>query len=147
MSDTRGYGPAQGGYRAIPEPGVPASTEAWALIEAARRISEASRSPETVEELREALRINWRLWTLFQAQLSLEESGVPDAMRSNMLNLCNFVDKRTVQTLAAPTAEQVKVLIDINRNIASGLMASVEKGAESAAATAPDAGGLAIQSA
>ena len=140
-----GYGPATpGGYSAIPNPGIPANSEAWALVEAARRMSEAARSPDTVEDLREALRLNWRLWTLFQANLSLEECQVPDEVRGNMLSLCNFVDKRTVQVLPQPTQESIKVLVDINRNIASGLMASAQLSSAAEAAPA-QAGGSALE--
>ena len=39
-----------------------------------------------------------------------------------MLTLCNFVDKHTVGALVEPTPEKLSVLIDLNRNIASGLM-------------------------
>lgn len=129
------YGAASGGYNAVPNPGIPANSEAWALIEAARRISVAASSPDNVEQLRDALRLNWRLWTLFQANLSLEDCGVPDELRTNMLSLANFVDKRTVVALADPSAEVVKVLVDINRNIASGLLAGLQTSPSEAAPT------------
>ena len=39
-----------------------------------------------------------------------------------MLNLCNFVDKRTVAILSKPTPQLAEVLINVNRQIASGLL-------------------------
>ncbi|MGE5506649.1 MAG: flagellar biosynthesis regulator FlaF [Actinomycetota bacterium] len=131
-SDTRGYD-ASTGYNAVPQPGNPAQTEAWALVEAARRIHAASQSPDSIEALKDALRLNWRLWTLFQANLSLEECNVPDDLRQNMLNLCNFVDRQSVEALINPNPTKVQVFIDINRNIANGLLASAELAAKAAA--------------
>jgi len=43
-------------------------------------------------------------------------------MRLNFLQLCNFVDKQTIDTINLPTAEKVAALIDINCNIANGLL-------------------------
>ncbi len=118
------------GYSSVPQTSSPRMTEAWALVEAARRIAVALQDAEGMDmmdpkvkaALRVPLRLNWRLWTIFQAELLDEESDLPDDVRINMLTLCNYVDKHTVVCLANPTAENIAGLIDINRNIASGLM-------------------------
>lgn len=136
------YGAASSGYNTVPNPGIPANSEAWALIEAARRIATAASSSEDMEPLREALRLNWRLWTLFQASLSLEDTGLPDDLRQNMLSLSNFVDKRTVSALANPSPEAVQVLIDINRNIAGGLLSGLQTAEGQAAPAEPQQGSL-----
>lgn len=133
------------GYSNVPTPGAPNYSEAWALVEAARRMAQAieayarlddPKAPKSRELLRDPLRLNWRLWTIFQAELinSLddENSTMPDEIRNNMLTLCQFVDKHTTQALADPQPERLAVLIDINRNIASGLL-------ENAGAAAPEA--------
>lgn len=120
-------------YNAVPAPGNPANTEAWALIEAARRMIEGANNPDSREPLKDALRLNWRLWTIFQANLSLEDCGVPDDMRSSMLSLCNFVDKQTVAALIEPTLANAQVLTDLNRNIASGLLSGIERASTAAA--------------
>ena len=52
--------------------------------------------------------------------LSSPESPVPDQIRADMLSLCNFVDQHTVGILRAGHADQLTVLININRNIAAG---------------------------
>lgn len=116
-------------YRRIPEPGSPQQTEAWALVEAARRMAVAigtgdAKDKETRERMKGALRLNWRLWTIFQAELTRDDNELPADLRENMLTLCQFVDKHTVGCLAEPTAEKLLTLIDINRHIASGLMGS-----------------------
>ena len=114
-------------YDRVPEPGAPAQTEAWALLEAAKRLAAAIvHGPDTDKETKElrkkALRLNWRLWTIFQAELTQDRPDLDPEIRRNMLTLCQFVDKHTVGALFKPTAEALSTLIDINRNIASGLL-------------------------
>jgi len=119
-------------YKSLPDPGQPHMTEAWALIEAARRMADVIKDgvPEGLTErnvVRDALRLNWRLWTIFQAELTTSESiEVSDEIRQNMLTLCKFVDHHTVSILSDPTPEAIITLIDINRNIASGLLELTE---------------------
>lgn len=140
----------QSSYDQVPEPGNPTYTEAWALVEAARRMALPLEygdieEGENRDKLRDALRLNWRLWTIFQTELSLEDEGpVPTDIRESMLSLCNFVDKHTVDTINEPTPEKVATLIEINRNIANGLLTSLhnaldtaESGAEPTANSTP----------
>ena len=96
-------------------------TESRALLEAARLMDE-SVNGEDRDAYRAALRLNWRLWTIIQADVSSEESVLPDDIRSNLLSLSVFIDKHTVNALAEPEGRKLRVLIDINRNIARGLM-------------------------
>lgn len=130
-------------YERVPEAGQPAQTEAWALLEAAKRMASAivsgpQNDKDTKENMKQALRLNWRLWTIFQAELLEENCVVPDEIRVNMLTLCQFVDKQTVKILAGPTPEIMVPLIDINRNIAAGLMNLPERASKEAAAPTPD---------
>ena len=122
--------------------GAPRETEGRALLEAARRLSEAQQNPEDRNGLREAARLNWRLWTIFQAELSAPECPVPQEIRVNMLNLCNFVDRRTVAVLAEAKPQLLDVLINVNRQIAAGLLTKPEgeQGAQDAPASAEDDG-------
>ena len=115
-------------FNARPQLGNPTFTEAWALVESAKRMAAPLETasldePKNRDELRNSLRLNWRLWTIFQAELTIgENSNMPTQMRENFLNLCNFVDKQTVDAISQPTAEKVAALIDINCNIATGLL-------------------------
>ncbi|MEQ8664764.1 MAG: flagellar biosynthesis regulator FlaF [Rhodospirillales bacterium] len=127
------------GYGRVPQPGLPTYTEAWALIEAARRMAAASDNANQSDikdrnRVRDALRLNWRLWTIFQAEMTVDNtSNLPDDVRTNMLTLCKFVDKHTVEALKDPVPGKISTLIDINRNIASGLLASLENANKGAA--------------
>ena len=118
-----------------PTPSSPRETEGRALLESARRLSDAQKSGDNDQILTNA-RLNWRLWTIFQAELTAPDCPVPAEIRQNMLNLCNFVDKRTVEILAEPKPELLTVLININRNVAAGLLTEPAQG--QTAATPPE---------
>lgn len=119
----------------IPSPGSPTFTEAWALIEAARRMATAiehcnMEDMKQRNKVRDTVRLNWRLWTLFQAQLTVGDVEVPEDLRNNMLTLAKFVDNHTVETMKTLHADKIAILIDINRNIASGHLDSLNQPSE-----------------
>ncbi len=120
-------------YGRVPQPGLPTYTEAWALIEAARRMATTAdfadqENTTDRNKVRDAIRLNWRLWTIFQAEMTVDDAHtVPDEIRVNMLTLCKFVDQHTIETLREPTPEKVSTLIEINRNIAAGLLDSLKQ--------------------
>lgn len=114
----------------IPTVGNPTYNEAWALIEVSRRIAAIIRygdltKIEDKKRLREVLRLNLRIWTIIQAEQLTGENQLPDPIRLNILTLCKFIDNQTIDTMLNPTAEKAATLININRNIAAGLMGSV----------------------
>jgi flagellar biosynthesis activator protein FlaF len=120
-------------YARMPAPGNPAKTEAWALLEAAR-LMEAGKATDK-KELLEAVRRNWRLWTIFQASLLDAECALPKEVRANLLGLANFIDRHTAQILVTPDPEKIDVLVTINRRIGEGLL----EGQRTAAAKAANA--------
>jgi flagellar protein FlaF len=120
-------------YERVPEPGNPRQTEAWAMAQAATRLALAithgdDGDAETKDVRRDALRLNWRLWTIIQSELAQDRPDLPRELHLNMLQLCNFIDKHTVGALVNPTAEALRVLIDINRNVAAGLISQSTDG-------------------
>jgi len=106
--------------------GSPRETEGRALMEAARRLSIVKDNPSDKDALVDTVRLNWRLWTIFQSELSDPNIDLPEDLRRNMLTLCNYVDKRTVEILSDPAPQSLDVLININRNIAAGLLADTQ---------------------
>ncbi|MCA1907280.1 MAG: flagellar biosynthesis regulator FlaF [Magnetospirillum sp.] len=123
----------QASYNSMPQPGNPRATEAWALTEAARRMSLAQKPEVSDEELLVAVRLNWRLWTIFQAELASPECPLPLEMRQDMLSLCNFIDKRTVEIISDVDRAKIDALININRQIAAGLFATPSQAEEASA--------------
>lgn len=102
-------------------------TEARALMEAARRLSAVKEDKDNLSEYRAALRLNWRLWTIIQSDIASEENALPSEIKANVMSLSIFIDKHTIGALAEPDTNKLDVLIDINRNIASGLMETPEQ--------------------
>jgi flagellar biosynthesis activator protein FlaF len=92
-------------------------------------------------ELLAAVRRNWRLWTLFQANLVDKDCTVPMAIRGNLLGLANFIDRHTAQLLAKPDPAQVAVLVNINRQIGEGLLEGMRATAAKPAAAPAQAPG------
>ena len=96
------------------------------LLEAAQRLDELRRrwSPELYAELEPALLYNRKLWTIFAAEMANDASELPIELRNNIASLAVFVFKRSLELLAKPAAEPIAALVDINRNIAAGLLTS-----------------------
>src|SRR6185437_4589478 len=122
-------------YARTPTPGDPARSEAWALLEAARLMDGAkSKGPA---ELLAALRKNWRLWTIFQAELIDADCQLAPALRGNLLGLANFIDHHTARLLANPDPKKIDVLVNINRQISEGLLEGQRAADAKAAQAAP----------
>ncbi len=83
-------------------------------------------APGSEEKLDEALKYNQKLWSLFQADLTDDESPLPKKLREDILSLSIFVDRRTFELMSSPVREKITVLININQNIAAGLNTVVE---------------------
>lgn len=105
--------------------GSPRETEGRALLESARRMADAQDKPEDKVGLAAAARLNWRLWTILQAELCAPDCPLPPEIRANMINLSNFIDKKMVGILANPQPDKLDVLININRQIAAGLLTEI----------------------
>ena len=76
-------------------------------------------------QLEDALNYNQRVWTFFQAELTVENNPLPDEIKQNLLSLSVFIDRRTFETLAYPTPEKLDALININLNVAAGLRGEI----------------------
>lgn len=101
--------------------------EARVLLKSARLIQEMRDNWDNVtkELLEETLKYNRRLWLIFYDTAIENPEGDqprPNDLRSNIINLANFIFKREVEVLSAPAAEKLDILISINREIAAGLM-------------------------
>lgn len=98
--------------------------EARALLKSARQIQELQNRWADVQhpELDEVLSSNRKLWMLFyDTALENPEGNRPNDLRSNIVNLSNFIFKRTIDVLANPAPEKLDILVTINREVAAGL--------------------------
>ncbi len=118
----------------------PRQIEGWALTETALRMKAAQREPVDEAALLQAVRLNWRLWTIFQASLLEPDCPLPTELRNGILSLSNFIDKHTAGIIADPKPEKLDVLIRVNREIAGGLM-TVPPASAAGPESAPPPGG------
>ncbi len=101
--------------------------EAAVLTKAALKLKDCQNNwdgDDRKERLREALRFNQRIWSIFQGELAREDNPLPKKVRLDVLRLSAFIDRRILETLAAPAAEKLEAIININNNIAAGLRGS-----------------------
>jgi flagellar protein FlaF len=75
-------------------------------------------------ELGGALRFNRRLWNVFLTSVTRPDNPLPQPVRQNVANLGLFVLSHTLRTEANPHVGKLDVLININRELATGLRAS-----------------------
>jgi flagellar protein FlaF len=72
-------------------------------------------------QLNEALRLNQKIWSIFQTELLSPENPLDQNLRTDLLRLSLFVDRRIMDIMAFPAPEKLTAIISINNNIAAGL--------------------------
>ena len=101
----------------------PRQLEADLLLKAASRLQSVHDAwTEKQPLLDQALRYNRKLWTIFLASATDKQNPLPAEIRQNVANLGLFVMNQTLATISDPRPEQLKSLININRELAAGLM-------------------------
>lgn len=112
-------------YESVSQATMPGrEVEAAVLTKAARKLRECQdnwNAPNREEKLEEALKFNQRIWSIFQGELSREDHELPRKIRLDILRLAAFIDRRIFETLAQPSPDKLKIVIDINNNLAAGL--------------------------
>lgn len=79
----------------------------------------------SLTQLEEVLKYNRQIWVLFfDTALENKDGNRPNDLRSNIVNLANFIFKRETEILADPKKEKFDILMTINREISAGLMAN-----------------------
>jgi flagellar biosynthesis activator protein FlaF len=102
-------------------------TEARVLTEAALKLQCCQNNwdaPDRKVRLDEALSYNQRVWSIIQGELLDEANSLPKQLKENILSLSVFIDKRIFNIMAYPAPEKLKIIVDINLNIAAGLRGS-----------------------
>lgn len=105
----------------------PREVEARALLKAAKMLKDLKDDLEhaDAETIEKILQYNRSIWSMFYDTAIEEKDGNhPSSLRSNILNLANFIFKREGEIMADPQPAKFDVLININREIAAGLMGS-----------------------
>ena len=74
-----------------------------------------------LHDLGPALAFNRKLWTVFLGSVTGDDSQLPKSLRENIANLGLFVMKQTVSIQDKAEPGKLTVLININRELATGL--------------------------
>lgn len=110
--------------------------EARVLLKAARKMQQLQEHWDgiTAEELDDVLNYNRQIWLMF-VDTAIEDGdpGRPTTLRNNIANLGLFIFKHILDILAAPKKDKLDILIEINREIATGLMTKQKTENEKAA--------------
>jgi len=69
-----------------------------------------------------ALLYNRKLWAIFFAAVTSQDSPLPVEIRQNVANLGLFVVNETIELTGKPERGKLEPLININRHIAAGLL-------------------------
>jgi flagellar protein FlaF len=103
--------------------GNPRELEADLLLTAAAKLQTICDGWEDKRpELGAALHYNRKLWSIFVTSATSRENPLPAPIRQNVANLGLFVFKQTLTALADPKPENLGSLININRQLAAGLL-------------------------
>lgn len=98
--------------------------ESRVLLKSAKMIKDLQDDWDVMNRdiLMETLKYNRQIWLMFyDTAIENPEGDRPDDLRSNIINLANFIFQREVEILAEPSKDKLDVLININREIAAGL--------------------------
>ena len=99
--------------------------EARVLLKSAKMLSDLQNDWDalTQELLDTTLQYNRQIWMMFyDTALENPENNRPNDLRSNIVNLANFIFKRELDIRSKPEKNKLDVLININKEIAAGLM-------------------------
>lgn len=114
---------------------TPRDLEAQLLIQAANKLQAVVSGAVTDDTgMRDALRYNRRLWTLLATSATSAENPLPRQIKENIGNIAIFVLGHCVELEQLPDPKRMGSLVNINRELAAGLMQRVPAPAATAAA-------------
>jgi flagellar protein FlaF len=127
-SSSKDHAAAAGAYGASVQKNTPdqRELEAHVLLKSAKFLQDLQNDWDNVtpEILEETLKYNRQIWMMFyDTALENPEGDRPNDLRSNIINLANFIFKRELEIIGSPAKDKLDVLINVNREIAAGLMA------------------------
>lgn len=130
MSDNKNpYAKASAAYGATTTAAVAdgRDLEAQTLLKAATKLEILQKRLEkgdnvSTAESGEILEYNQKLWQFFVNAMKNEDHPLPREIKNNIATLGLFVFKRTLEIMIDTKPEKIQALVEINRNIASGLM-------------------------
>lgn len=141
LNNNNPYSKAAGAYGSTAAAVDPRMLEGQILLKAAAGLEDLARRIEkgenpSREDIGTTLTYNQKLWQLFVEDMRNPDHPLPQEIKNNIASLALFVFKRTQEILIDTQPHKFKALIDINRNIAAGLMK--QQGLQQAAPQKPE---------
>jgi flagellar protein FlaF len=103
----------------------PRDLEAGLLIQAANKLQAVVSGTVTdSQEMREALRYNRKLWIILSTSATSAENPLPRQIKENIGNIAIFVLSHCAELEVNPIPQRMGSLVNINRELAAGLMAA-----------------------
>ena len=101
----------------------PRELEATLLLQAAAKLQSVHDGwDQNRAQLDDALLFNRKLWVVFLTEMTNSNNPMPKAVRQNVANIGLFVMNQTVKMMNDPRPDHLDSLININREIAAGLL-------------------------
>jgi flagellar protein FlaF len=93
------------------------------LLQAAARLQSVHDSwDQNKSQLGDALLYNRKLWSVFLSEVTDGKNPMPKDVRQNVANIGLFVMNQTVTVMNDPRPDKLGSLININRELAAGLL-------------------------
>jgi len=100
----------------------PRELEASLLIKAARQLQEVQEDWNARPgDLADALEYNQKLWTVLLSAVTNPDNPLPPEIRQNVANLGIFILGQILEVAQNPSAAKIRVLVNLNRELAGGL--------------------------
>jgi len=93
---------------------TPTQTQSLRAYESVSKTTQSGRETEAAVLTKAAVKL----------KESREDHELPKKLRLDILRLAAFIDRRIFETMAFPSPEKLKIVIDINNNLAAGLRSS-----------------------
>ncbi|MCC7038530.1 MAG: flagellar biosynthesis regulator FlaF [Alphaproteobacteria bacterium] len=121
------YTAAAGAYGSSAATTDPRALEGMVLMKAAQQLETLAKAIESGEyvsrdEIGAVLTDNKKLWQVFVSDTMNPDHPLPQEIKNNIATLALFIFKRTLELLADTNPDKIQALIDINRNIAAGVL-------------------------
>lgn len=150
-SNPNPYAAAAGAYGTTANATDPRQLEVNVLLKSAKKLEDLGARLDngekvSLEEVGATLEHNRKLWQLFLDDMMNDAHPLPIEIKNNVASLAVFIFKRTQDILIDTRSEKLKVLIDINRNIATGLAKRPMAETSAPSAAPPSEGTSAIDS-
>ncbi|MDI1229327.1 MAG: flagellar biosynthesis regulator FlaF [bacterium] len=121
------YGAAVTAYGATATANDPRALEGRILLKAASKLEDLATRLRAGENVRvaergEILEYNQKLWQVFVSDTMNPDHPLPQEIKNNIATLALFIFKRTLELLADTNPDKIQALIEINRNIAAGVL-------------------------